>query len=354
MNNDKKIRLIGIPILAMLICLFFNSFFFTQLGISFWLVLLSNFIFTLLAVETSRLVILQARKKYAGIVFTKKRLVATGILLVIVAPVVGITHLFIEKDLLYHDPAPKTVYDYLSVAGSTFFFILIIACAYEGAYFFYYWRKTTAEKEQLQKINLQTQLELLKEQVQPHFLFNSLNSLLSLVDEDQTKAKKFIKELSSVYRHLLRNNEKGLVTLEQELGFARSYLFLLQTRFETGLQVGINISAKAFGFYLPPLTLQLLIENAVKHNQVSIERPLRISIASDEHQLRVANNLQKKQRGGMSEKIGLANLSAKYKLLRLPEIQIQETEEEFIVQLPLIDAVAATDHSLLQLNRLQG
>lgn len=342
MRSETQIRLISIPLLALLITLFFNSFFFVQEGYSFWLVLLSNFIFTILAVESCRLLLLQARRYHAGLAATRQRLLISVLLLLPLSLLVGITHLYIEKDLLFRDIRPKQIYDFLSVSGSSFFFLLIVTSAYEAAYYFERWKKALTEKEQLEKINLQIQLSRLQEQLQPHFLFNNLNTLLSLVEETPDRAGRFIRELSTVYRNLLHTTHRQLVPLERELQFVEAYLFLLKTRFENALEISIRVDHSWQNHYLPPLTLQLLVENAVKHNQVDQRHPLHLHITTLQTGSIVVRNTLRK-RTVPSERVGLANLAAKYRLLQLPDINMEETDEEFIVTIPLLDpALAAT------------
>ncbi|HMR85441.1 MAG TPA: histidine kinase [Niabella sp.] len=192
------------------------------------------------------------------------------------------------------------------------------------------------EAEQLKKEQLQTQFDLLKEQVNPHFLFNSLNSLSSLIATHPEKAEEFVEEMSRVYRYLLRSNEEQLTTLQKEIDFIESYNLLLKTRFGSGFQPVIQIEEKIRERLLPPMTLQLLIENAVKHNIVDPDTPLIVQLYTQDEKLIVSNNLQKKNKSVVSNKIGLSNIISKYELLNYPEVEIKETDNEFIVILPLI------------------
>lgn len=192
------------------------------------------------------------------------------------------------------------------------------------------------EAEQLKKEQLQTQFDSLKEQVNPHFLFNSLNSLSSLIATDPVKAEEFVEEMSRVYRYLLRSNEEHLTSLQKEIEFIESYNLLLKTRFGKGFQPAIKVEEEVKDWLLPPMTLQLLIENAVKHNIVDPDTPLIVQLYTQNEKLVVSNNLQKKKRAVVSNKIGLNNIISKYKLLNHPEVEIIETDNEFKVVLPLI------------------
>jgi sensor histidine kinase YesM len=192
------------------------------------------------------------------------------------------------------------------------------------------------EAEQLKKAQLQTQFDSLKEQVNPHFLFNSLNSLSSLIATNPDKAEEFLEEMSRVYRYLLRSNEEQLTTLQKEVEFIESYTLLLKTRFGDGFQPIISIEEKMKDYLLPPMTLQLLIENAVKHNIVDPDTPLTVHLYTQDEKLIVSNNLQKKYKAVVSNKVGLTNIISKYKLLNYPDVVIKETANEFRVVLPLI------------------
>jgi LytS/YehU family sensor histidine kinase len=178
----------------------------------------------------------------------------------------------------------------------------------------------------------------LKNQVNPHFLFNSLNTLSSLVSISPEQAERFIDELSSVYRYLLQSNEQVLATLRAEIEFANSYYHLLKTRYGDAIQLTINIDSIHFDFLIPSLSLQLLLENSTKHNIVSTAKPLHIHIYTQTapDRLVVSNNLQRKINPVPSNKMGLVNIMKTLQLLNQQEVVVQESEKEFVVILPLI------------------
>lgn len=213
---------------------------------------------------------------------------------------------------------------------------VLAASFHEAAAFYERWRRATVLTEQLKRENLQTQLESLKSQVNPHFLFNSLNSLSSLISEDPEQAEKFLDELSKVYRYLLRNNEDDLTTLSDELQFIQSYYHLLKTRYGESLQVHTIIDEQYLEYQLPPLTLQMLVENAVKHNRMMKDLPLRIVLKNSGDKLIVVNNLQRKVRQVSSNRVGLGNIAKKYKLLQQQDILVKVDDSEFAVEIPLI------------------
>ncbi|GAB3916788.1 sensor histidine kinase [Larkinella terrae] len=197
-------------------------------------------------------------------------------------------------------------------------------------------------QERLEKEKTDVQLRAMQAQVNPHFLFNSLNSLSSLIDDDPQRASRFVDQLSVVYRYLLRANEQPLTTLANELDFIQSYFHLLKTRHGDGLAVTIQVNADDLTQLLPPLTLQLLVENAVKHNVISTRRPLSIEILSDgTGQLTVRNNLQRKTTRIFSNGVGLSTITARYQKLRQPAPVVSEEKGQFAITLPLI--AASTD-----------
>ena len=189
--------------------------------------------------------------------------------------------------------------------------------------------------------NLETQLQLLKQQISPHFLFNSLNTLRCIATDNNTKS--YITQLSNVYRYLLTNNkykDEDLVFLKDELEFTNSYLYILKERFEDALDININISDETLYTQIPPLALQVLIENATKHNVISMDSPLCINIYNEgDDKLVVSNNLQAKLSSEDSLGIGLDNIKKRYQLLSDKEIEIIKTEKDFTVKLPLIKRV---------------
>jgi LytS/YehU family sensor histidine kinase len=186
----------------------------------------------------------------------------------------------------------------------------------------------------LEKESIRAKYESLKSQVSPHFLFNSLNALTNLVYEDQDKAAKFIKQLSEVYRYVLDSRDKEVVPLEEEKKFLNSYLFLQQIRFGDKLMLEINLSDTRS--LIAPLVLQMLVENAIKHNVISAEQPLTIRIYSVEGYIVVENDLQKKSVvQGESQGIGLENISRRYEFLTDRKVEVIEGDT-FRVKLPVI------------------
>jgi|GEM_PF-3782213 len=191
------------------------------------------------------------------------------------------------------------------------------------------------ENEQLKQENMRARLSLLQEQVNPHFLFNSLGTLRSMINEKAPRD--FIQRLAEVYRYLLNSRMADLVDLRRELEFTNAYLYILKERFEEALMVTVDVGEDLYVKKLPPLTLQLLIENAVKHNVIDIGTPLNIHIYSkDGAQLVISNSLKRKQTVSSSLGTGLNNIRDRYRLLAGLEINITESDTEFTVTIPLL------------------
>jgi sensor histidine kinase YesM len=203
--------------------------------------------------------------------------------------------------------------------------------------FFKSWKEVLINEEQLKNEAISLRYEALKNQVNPHFLFNSLNTLTNIVQTDPDLAVKFIKQLSEIYRYVLEQKDTELVDLDTEMKFVQSYLYLLQIRFSEKLILDVRVTEN-LNYKVIPISIQILLENAVKHNEISSENPLKISIFIDEsNNLVVKNNLQTKSTINDSTQIGLSNLKSRYEYLTGKTFEIIKTDEEFIVKLPLIN-----------------
>lgn len=191
-------------------------------------------------------------------------------------------------------------------------------------------------KEQKEKyVKITTEHESLKSQIGPHFLFNSLNVLNGLIDENPDKAQEFVGELSSIYRYVLEQKDKSLVSVEEELNFSRTYMNLVQKRYEDGLEFEIIGEANP-ELKIVPLSLQILLENTIKHNRISSDEPLLVRVELKDDELLIVNNLQKKNKLTESTGKGLKNIKERYSAFSNRNVEIQETETEFLVKLPLL------------------
>ena len=190
--------------------------------------------------------------------------------------------------------------------------------------------------DQLDKELSQAELQVLNNEMDPHFLFNSLNTLNHLILNDPKQAHLFNNHLAQVYKYFLINKNKELIPLKEELEFIESYFFLLQIRHDNKLQLQTMLEGKGATVMIPPCSLQVLVENAIKHNEFSEANPLLIKVSINDHYLQVSNNIKPKLYAVSSTGIGLKNLSSRYKLLFRKDITIASSRDSFIVKLPLI------------------
>lgn len=215
------------------------------------------------------------------------------------------------------------------IGGFLYYIIYLLRKAYIS-------QQSKLENERLKQENLQAKLSLLQEQVSPHFLFNSLGTLRTMMEEKAPR--EFIQRLSDVYRYLLSNKTADLVMLRAELDFTLAYLHILKERFENALITEIEVTHEAYYRKLPPVTLQLLIENAVKHNIVSVEMPLQIRIYTNGHDwLVVSNSLQPRKSVSDSLGSGLSNIRERYRILAGLDISVTKTDHHFTVSIPLLN-----------------
>ncbi|MBS1598343.1 MAG: histidine kinase [Bacteroidetes bacterium] len=200
-------------------------------------------------------------------------------------------------------------------------------------------RMKEMETAELKRMNAQAQLQNIKSQVNPHFLFNNLNVLSALVMKEHPDANRFIEEFSKVYRHVLSSQQHELIPLKSEIEFLEPYIFLLKKRFPESIYVNNKISPEYLDHMIIPVAVQMLIENATKHNVASKSKPLYIDLFVDpEFRLAVMNNLQPRSVASESGHIGLNNISKRYQLITGKEIEIRKSEKTFIVYLPLIQS----------------
>ena len=217
----------------------------------------------------------------------------------------------------------------------TFLIALFISLAFTAIGFFRAWRESVLSEAAIKAEMMSYKYESLRNQINPHFLFNSFNVLSDLVYEDQAQAVKFIRQMSDLFRYVLDSRDKELVSLGEELEFMNSYVFLLKTRFGDKLKLDIDLNPE-INAYIVPMTLQLLVENAVKHNEVSEKFPLSISIRQKDQYIEVENALKPKPTGNDSKKTGLKNISQQFAFFTDKEIEVKSTETHFLVRVPII------------------
>lgn len=254
------------------------------------------------------------------------RIIISGILVVMVAGfLVVVGNLPFISDMGEY---VQTVLFWKSVAAATLLNIFLLSAVE-------YIMQTIITRN-LQKENVILQYKQLKSQINPHFLFNSLNVLIGMINKDQDIAVKYTKKLSAVYRYVLTQDLQDTVTLREELDFIDNYISILQSRFNKGLEFRFDINSDDIHKSVPPMSLQLLIENAVKHNAVLPDDPLVINISTDHFNLIVSNNLKPRMSCNDGFGIGLKNLSKKYAIIAGLDISVFKDSNTFTVKLPLL------------------
>ncbi|MFI2744134.1 histidine kinase [Zhouia sp. PK063] len=213
---------------------------------------------------------------------------------------------------------------------------LVTSAVIHGIYFYKTIQERKVNEQKIIAGAASAQFDALKNQLDPHFLFNSLNVLTSLIEENPHAAQKFTTSLSKVYRYVLEQKNKELITVDEELKFAKTYVNLLKMRFEDSITFDIPETSSNEAFRVVPLSLQLLLENAVKHNTITHTHPLHIKIYEEDNTLVVANNLQPKQVLKKSSGVGLQNIKQRYAILTDRMVAIDKTEQQFIVKLPML------------------
>ncbi|WP_143083959.1 sensor histidine kinase [Flexibacter flexilis] len=227
--------------------------------------------------------------------------------------------------------------DEIVVAAVSVTLTMIVVGIDMGVFLLKRWRDSVSELERFKKENIEFQFEMLKNQVNPHFLFNSLNTLSSLIFADQETAAQFVRQLAKVYRYVLENRDKELITMAEEMMFLASYRYLVEMRFAPNLHFDVDIPDSYKNAQIMPMTLQMLIENAIKHNILSQKKPLTIHLrVTEDHFLEVINNLQPKSTKEYSSGLGLKNITNRYAYLTDRPVCVSQSREEFRVLVPLI------------------
>lgn len=244
---------------------------------------------------------------------------------------VGMLLFFLQKKLQIMDTSDIN----MSVDIAISILITLLITTIHEAYFFYkQWKLNFSKSIKLEKENIHAKYETLKAQINPHFLFNSLNSLVTLIDGND-KATNYIMDLSDFLRYMLKSREREVVLLREEVNILNKYINLQQARFGNNLQFKVNIKEKFYHFALPPLVLQMLVENCIKHNVISKSKPLIVDIYIDNGFIKVENNLQIKN-DAYSTGNGIRNISQRYAYLTEKKVEINQTNDKFTVAVPIV------------------
>ncbi|MES2331036.1 MAG: histidine kinase [Bacteroidota bacterium] len=333
--NDRLFRWLGIPITG--IMAFYISGF-AEAGSTVDSLIVDYFFFSLISFSmwtgsayahyALRNLLYQVKKLYF-------RLPMRYSITILVSWVISYVLLFVWNHYLQNDRHPA--HDLMISQVIMTIISIQISSIYEIVYLNKERESDLVRVERSEKLKVQAQLDALKSQIDPHFIFNSLNTLSYLISQNQEKAKLFNDTLAKVYRYILLNKEKDLIQLKEEIEFASNYFYLLKIRYQTGLSMIIKMDNVSVEDYLiPPLSLQALIENAIKHNHFSEKNALGIEITISADEIRVINQKNIKKFDIQSSKIGLSNLSERYSLIVNKNITIEQTPEYFTVLLPIL------------------
>jgi two-component system, LytTR family, sensor kinase len=337
--NDGVLTMIGIPLLSFIIPIVFFNCRFNRPPFLTWDKYFTTMMITTVIWLGNRYIMIYSRKKYPVFDEVRKRIIFQSVLM-FVFTVTANTVMGIFTKEIFADEHPEffSATDIIIHSNSAALFCTIMIIAiYESIYFMHQLRHSVEETEHLKRENLSAQLNALRTQVNPHFLFNNLNTLSSIIPDDPKQAVDFVQQLSKVYRHILEVKDEKSIALKDELALMNAYTFLLKTRFGENLAVNINISSEKMQKKIVPLSLQILMENAIKHNIVSAEKPLHIDVFAENGSLVISNNLQMKNQVNESTGIGLDNIRNRYKLLSDKPVKVTESATNFTVSIPLID-----------------
>lgn len=273
--------------------------------------------------------------KYSWIENSKQRLFAQGIAFTAFTSIVLFLLMFSLHQIKFGDGRIIN-HKMRELFFPALFFALALIVIYVSINFFKAWKKSLLEVEKYKTQSTEAQLQNLKNQINPHFLFNNLSVLTSLVYQNQDRAAEFINELSKVYRYVLDNKNSALVTLKEELDFLHHYSYLLKIRFEDAISFTVNIDEKDKLGYLPPMCLQMLVENTIQHNEASQENPLKVNIYTKNNALTIENNIQLRSDKPESSRTGLKNIQSRYAYFADKNVEISNNGKIFKVTLPLM------------------
>lgn len=340
--DDRLLVLTAIPVISFLIPIIFFGLRFNAIPEytirTYW----TTLVITSCIWIGCRYLMIWSRTRYPDFKDVKKRiLLQSGLMLLFTLLITNTLGTLFHKYCGLTEPQAypgRNLFDViLNSNNAAIVCTLTIVAIYESRYFMSELKQSVEEKELLKRESLNAQLDALKTQVNPHFLFNNLNTLTSIIPEDSKLAVTFVQQLARVYRYILEVRDEESILLKDELEVMKAYSFLLKTRFGDNLDIQIDVPDEKLNNRVVPLSLQLLMENAIKHNIVSAERPLKIDIIATNGTLVMRNNLQPKNQSFESTGIGLENIRNRYKLISDRKVEITADEESFTVSIPLIE-----------------
>lgn len=335
--DDKWAMVVSLPIISLLIPYVFFGIRFTRPPYLTVPIFVSTLIISTVIWIGNRTIMIWSRNKYPQMGQLKKRLMIQSLLMFLYTLTAGLGIGFLLEDFSNMHLAGISQNDeIISSINSSLFTTIAITSIYEVIYFSQQLRDSLTKSELLKREGLRAELNALKTQVNPHFLFNNLNTLCAIIPEDSERSVQFVEQLSKVYRYILEVRDEKSIPLSEEIKIMNAYAFLINTRFGNSFQLVTEIPKSEMNAHVVPFSLQLLVENALKHNIASQQHPLKISIKTELDQLIIQNNIQKKQQVEHSTGIGLSNIRNRYRLLTERLVTVSETPDFFTVVLPLI------------------
>jgi two-component system LytT family sensor kinase len=338
---ERWAQFLGIPLFTIFSVLFLSSYPFEYRTEHFLFHIIFSFIGVVAIWYSIRFIIFFFRKHYFSLNFNVRL-----ILQLLFSSIVTVLIIWFLDYIGY-----KYYKEYVELCGepddfniknlylTTILFAFLINTIYESFYLVLRLSEKAVETERYKKESIEAQYQNLTSRLNPHFLFNSLNTLTTVVEEDPKKAVNYIRELSIVYRYVLNSQKLTWADLAAEMKFTQSYILLLKMRFEENLKISLDVCEHFLNYHILAMTAQLLIENAVKHNEISNSNPLEIKIFCEEENLVVTNNKQKRNIMPATTKVGLHNISERYKFLVNKEVVIEDKEDSFTVKIPLIKTI---------------
>ncbi|HAA13679.1 MAG TPA: histidine kinase [Cytophagales bacterium] len=283
----------------------------------------------------NRAILIRLRKTYPRLQDSTQRIAL--LFLGVLATVVAVDFLGVSLVMFFSDKVSYSFPERIRSLVVIIFLTAMVMAMYEAVYFFVRLKKSIREEEQAKQAIIQAQLDALQNQAQPHFFFNTLNTLRDIIDQSpKEEAMQFVDKLSDMYRFLLESGNTNLVPLKAELKFAKAYIHIQSERFGENLQLNWDILPSAMDHRIAPMSLQLLLENAIKHNVVSRAKPLAINITTQGGKLIVDNIIQRKSTQLPSTKLGLKNIEKRYGLITERPVEVVNDGHQFSVSLPLL------------------
>ncbi|TMM56864.1 histidine kinase [Maribacter algarum] len=303
----------------------------------FWKEYFSNLVFSTILYMVNMIWFRFILKKWDGFLYTFQRM-SIALIGNVVITCIGIFVATFIILIAFHEYSFQRAIAYQSLENylQSVIIAMVVACIFYIVWYYKYRQENKVKEQKIIAGTASAKFDALKNQLDPHFLFNSLNVLTSLIEEDPYQAQKFTTSLSKVYRYVLEQKNKDLISVDEELKFAKTYVRLLKMRFEDSIVFEIPEQSSSPEAKIIPLSLQLLLENAVKHNVVTSEKPLHIKVLERDGMLEVSNNLQEKQVVKKSSGVGLTNIQQRYAILTDRRVRIEKTASDFSVQLPML------------------